>query len=110
MANPQRQRTQLPPLRINIPDNICDSPFPSPTGTISAANSCPASPRSGHGKSNISADLHMVAVYAAAVANDSHHSAMERHEIAHSSGRQSPESGVESQYRGGGSGVNCKYS
>lgn len=36
----------LPPLRINIPDSESyGSPFPSPTGTISAANSCPASPR-----------------------------------------------------------------
>lgn len=36
----------LPPLRINIPDSdVYNSPFPSPTGTISAANSCPASPR-----------------------------------------------------------------
>lgn len=38
----------LPPLRINIPpegDAYGNSPFPSPTGTISAANSCPASPR-----------------------------------------------------------------
>lgn len=36
----------LPPLRINIPDqDAYESPFPSPTGTISAANSCPASPR-----------------------------------------------------------------
>lgn len=36
----------LPPLRINIPDSDnFGSPFPSPTGTISAANSCPASPR-----------------------------------------------------------------
>lgn len=35
----------LHPLRINIPDADYSSPFPSPTGTISAANSCPASPR-----------------------------------------------------------------
>ncbi|ENN70562.1 hypothetical protein D910_01866 [Dendroctonus ponderosae] len=34
------------PLRINIPEGeFGNSPFPSPTGTISAANSCPASPR-----------------------------------------------------------------
>lgn len=39
----------LPPLRINIPDNdTFSSPFPSPTGTISAANSCPASPRGNY--------------------------------------------------------------
>uniref|UniRef100_A0A1A8EJ96 Forkhead box protein K2 n=2 Tax=Nothobranchius korthausae TaxID=1143690 RepID=A0A1A8EJ96_9TELE len=38
---------QISPLTINIPDNIAHlmSPLPSPTGTISAANSCPSSPR-----------------------------------------------------------------
>ncbi|KAJ3644512.1 hypothetical protein Zmor_022237 [Zophobas morio] len=58
------------PLRINIPDasDVYVSPFPSPTGTISAANSCPASPRGGHGRRNVSADLQMVAAYAAQVA------------------------------------------
>lgn len=62
----------LPPLRINIPsegDPYGNSPFPSPTGTISAANSCPASPRGGHGRRNVSADLQMVAAYAAQVAH-----------------------------------------
>ncbi|XP_040047137.1 forkhead box protein K2 [Gasterosteus aculeatus] len=40
---------QISPLTINIPDNIAHlmSPLPSPTGTISAANSCPSSPRGG---------------------------------------------------------------
>ncbi|KAG2461092.1 forkhead box protein K2 [Polypterus senegalus] len=38
---------QISPLTINIPDSIAHlmSPLPSPTGTISAANSCPSSPR-----------------------------------------------------------------
>lgn len=38
---------QISPLTIKIPDNIAHlmSPLPSPTGTISAANSCPSSPR-----------------------------------------------------------------
>ncbi|CAL8238142.1 unnamed protein product [Merluccius merluccius] len=38
---------QMSPLTINIPDNIAHlmSPLPSPTGTLSAANSCPSSPR-----------------------------------------------------------------
>lgn len=38
---------QISPLTINIPDNIAHrmSPLPSPTDTISAANSCPSSPR-----------------------------------------------------------------
>uniref|UniRef100_A0A3P8WZX0 Forkhead box K2 n=1 Tax=Cynoglossus semilaevis TaxID=244447 RepID=A0A3P8WZX0_CYNSE len=38
---------QISPLTINIPDNMAHhpSPLPSPTDTISAANSCPSSPR-----------------------------------------------------------------
>ncbi|KAM5274585.1 forkhead box protein K2 isoform 2-T2 [Ctenodactylus gundi] len=37
----------IAPLTINIPDAMAHliSPLPSPTGTISAANSCPSSPR-----------------------------------------------------------------
>ncbi|XP_061086871.1 forkhead box protein K2 isoform X2 [Conger conger] len=44
---------QISPLTINIPDNIAHlmSPLPSPTSTISAANSCPSSPR-GAGSSS----------------------------------------------------------
>uniref|UniRef100_A0A672QZ69 Forkhead box protein K2 n=3 Tax=Sinocyclocheilus grahami TaxID=75366 RepID=A0A672QZ69_SINGR len=40
-------QVQISPLTINIPDNIAHlmSPLPSPTGTLSAANSCPSSPR-----------------------------------------------------------------
>uniref|UniRef100_A0A1B6DXR0 Fork-head domain-containing protein n=1 Tax=Clastoptera arizonana TaxID=38151 RepID=A0A1B6DXR0_9HEMI len=68
-VSPPKHRAPLPPLRINIPDSDSNfSPFPSPTGTISAANSCPASPRGGHGRRNVSADLQMAAAYAAAVA------------------------------------------
>eukprot|EP00062_Callorhinchus_milii_P004865 gi/632943749/ref/XP_007887118.1/ PREDICTED: forkhead box protein K2 [Callorhinchus milii] len=52
---------QISPLKINIPDNIAEhiSPLPSPTGTLSAANSCPSSPR-GAGSSGyrISRGLH----------------------------------------------------
>ncbi|KAM9296418.1 forkhead box protein K2 isoform 2-T2 [Gastrophryne carolinensis] len=40
---------QISPLTINIPESMAHlpsiSPLPSPTGTISAANSCPSSPR-----------------------------------------------------------------
>ncbi|XP_045478151.1 forkhead box protein K1 isoform X2 [Harmonia axyridis] len=65
-----QQSTGLPPLRIKIPESdIYGSPFPSPTGTISAANSCPTSPRGGHGRRNVSADLQMAASYAAQVAH-----------------------------------------
>ncbi|CAG9767323.1 unnamed protein product [Ceutorhynchus assimilis] len=66
------------PLRINIPEGEFGSPFGSPTGTISAANSCPVSPRAHHGgshsKRNVQADLQMVAAYAAAqVRGDEQH-------------------------------------
>lgn len=36
------------PLKISIPEHDKRSPFPSPTGTISAANSCPTSPRQSY--------------------------------------------------------------
>ncbi|KAI7804024.1 forkhead box protein K2 [Triplophysa rosa] len=57
---------QISPLTINIPDNIAHlmSPLPSPTGTISAANSCPSSPRgagsSGYRMGRIVPDLHLM--------------------------------------------------
>lgn len=49
------------PLKINIPDPDVNygSPFPSPTGTISVPNSCPASPGGGSSRRNIGADLQM---------------------------------------------------
>ncbi|KAJ8246380.1 hypothetical protein GJAV_G00267120 [Gymnothorax javanicus] len=58
---------QISPLSINIPDNIAHlmSPLPSPTSTISAANSCPSSPR-GAGSSSyrigrvLSSDLQLI--------------------------------------------------
>ncbi|XP_053308777.1 forkhead box protein K2 [Spea bombifrons] len=58
---------QISPLTINIPENMAHliSPLPSPTGTISAANSCPSSPR-GAGSSGfkmgrvIASDLHLM--------------------------------------------------
>ncbi|XP_042907677.1 forkhead box protein K1 isoform X1 [Parasteatoda tepidariorum] len=68
----------MAPLRIKIPEpdipsiiNNNDrfiSPAPSPTGTISAANSCPASPRGGLSRRNITNELQMVAAYAAVAA------------------------------------------
>ncbi|KAJ8246099.1 hypothetical protein GJAV_G00263640 [Gymnothorax javanicus] len=64
---------QISPLKINIPDadfrNMM-SPLPSPTGTISVPNSCPASPR-GAGSSgyrfgrNVTSDLQLAAEFAA---------------------------------------------
>ncbi|XP_077022418.1 forkhead box protein K2 [Tamandua tetradactyla] len=43
----QPLQPQVSPLTIHIPDTMAHliSPLPSPTGTISAANSCPSSPR-----------------------------------------------------------------
>lgn len=64
---------QISPLKISIPENdfrSMMSPLPSPTGTISVPNSCPASPR-GAGSSgyryahNITSDLQLAAEYAA---------------------------------------------
>ncbi|VVC25258.1 Hypothetical protein CINCED_3A009917 [Cinara cedri] len=74
--------TPYAPLSINIPPQVIKqetstylpkenrfmSPFPSPTGTLSAANSCPTSPRGGHNRHTLGPDLQMAA-YAAAVAN-----------------------------------------
>ncbi|EZA61701.1 forkhead box protein K2 isoform X3 [Ooceraea biroi] len=109
VPSPPKQRAPLPPLRINIPDTGYSSPFPSPTGTISAANSCPASPRAGQGRRNVSADLHMVAAYVAgnaAAANDSQNSTLERHNIerhesGQSSSRQMSPEPAEMRYRAG---------
>lgn len=95
-----RQRENLKsfanPLKVNIPthhgsygDSEYGSPIPSPTQTISAANSCPSSPRSAgitrnlqnrhqiqqhSAQHNNQQDLHhmMVAYAAAAVASDGH--------------------------------------
>ncbi|KAG7459981.1 hypothetical protein MATL_G00216360 [Megalops atlanticus] len=64
---------QISPLKINIPDTdfrSMMSPLPSPTGTISVPNSCPASPR-GAGSSgyrfgrNVTSDLQLAAEFAA---------------------------------------------
>lgn len=68
---PSPPKRKLQPLKINIPeqDTNFGSPFPSPTGTISAANSCPTSPRGGHGglgmKRGVNAENIVQAAYAA---------------------------------------------
>ncbi|XP_071796759.1 forkhead box protein K2-like isoform X2 [Asterias amurensis] len=69
------KRKMLPPLKIDIPpaEATFGSPFPSPTGTISAANSCPTSPRGGTGansRRNITPDLQAAALAAAAASSD----------------------------------------
>ncbi|CAL1587534.1 unnamed protein product [Knipowitschia caucasica] len=62
---------QISPLTINIPDNIAHlmSPLPSPTGTISAANSCPSSPR-GAGSSGFRLGSRMVSSAELQLIND----------------------------------------
>ncbi|XP_029432194.1 forkhead box protein K1 [Rhinatrema bivittatum] len=80
---------QISPLKIHIPEpdlRSLISPLPSPTGTISVPNSCPASPR-GAGSSgyrfsrNIASDLQLAAEYAAKAASE---------QQADTSGRDSP--------------------
>ncbi|KAM9314194.1 forkhead box protein K1 [Pholidichthys leucotaenia] len=75
---PRRLLPYISPLKISIPTaqqheehmRAFGSPLPSPTGTISVPNSCPASPR-GAGSSgyrygrNITSDLQLAAEYAA---------------------------------------------
>ncbi|XP_024898909.1 forkhead box protein K1 isoform X2 [Pteropus alecto] len=69
---------QISPLRIHIPEpdlRSLVSPVPSPTGTISVPNSCPASPR-GAGSSgyrfvqNVTSDLQLAAEFAAKAASE----------------------------------------
>ncbi|XP_050394460.1 forkhead box protein K2 [Patella vulgata] len=66
--NVSPKKKPLPPLKINIPEHAhpVNSPCLSPTGTISAANSCPTSPRGGTGPRMFVPDLQAAAVYAAA--------------------------------------------
>ncbi|XP_040891274.1 forkhead box protein K1 isoform X1 [Toxotes jaculatrix] len=75
---PRSLLPHISPLRISIPTvqqheehiRAFGSPLPSPTGTISVPNSCPASPR-GAGSSgyrygrNVTSDLQLAAEYAA---------------------------------------------
>ncbi|KAM9304897.1 forkhead box protein K1 [Gastrophryne carolinensis] len=71
---------QISPLKIHIPEpdvRSFISPLPSPTGTISVPNSCPASPR-GAGSSgfhfihNIASELKLAAECAAKAATEKH--------------------------------------
>ncbi|XP_015791807.1 forkhead box protein K2 isoform X1 [Tetranychus urticae] len=73
-----REPHKMAPLRVNIsepsePDLA--SPIPSPTGTISAANSCPTSPRSGsrYRNSGVTSDLQAMVEYAAAAVTSEEH-------------------------------------
>lgn len=69
--SPVKRKTMMPPLKIDIPpsDATYASPYPSPTGTISAVNSCPTSPRAGTSqRSMLAPDLSAAAFAAAAAA------------------------------------------
>ncbi|XP_020914191.1 forkhead box protein K1 [Exaiptasia diaphana] len=61
----------LAPLKINIPehDGVFSSPVPSPTGTISVPNSCPASPSNTREDHKFVNSLQAVAEYAVNSAN-----------------------------------------
>ncbi|XP_070270399.1 forkhead box protein K1 [Myotis yumanensis] len=69
---------QISPLRIHIPEPDLRglvSPIPSPTGTISVPNSCPASPRGAGSSSyrfvqNVTSDLQLAAEFAAKAASE----------------------------------------
>ncbi|XP_054762487.2 forkhead box protein K2-like [Lytechinus pictus] len=71
--SPVKRKAMMPPLKIDIPpsDATYASPYPSPTGTISAVNSCPTSPRAGTSqKAMMAPDLSAAAFAAAAAAVD----------------------------------------
>ena len=75
--NREALKGSMAPLKVNIPDATepdFASPIPSPAGTISAANSCPTSPRGGSRHRNVSSDLHMMVAYAAAAVSEDHRS------------------------------------
>nr|AAB69641.1 myocyte nuclear factor-beta [Mus musculus] len=69
---------QISPLKIHIPEpdlRSLVSPIPSPTGTISVPNSCPASPRGAGSSSyrfvqNVTSDLQLAAEFAAKAASE----------------------------------------
>ncbi|XP_029992076.1 forkhead box protein K1 isoform X2 [Sphaeramia orbicularis] len=81
----------ISPLKISIPTmqqheehiRVFGSPLPSPTGTISVPNSCPASPR-GAGSSgyrygrNVTSDLQLAAEYAAKAVSEQRRSIAEQ--------------------------------
>lgn len=68
------QPIKMAPLKVTIPEHTEQdqfmSPIPSPTGTISAANSCPASPRSNRYRPTGNNELQTMVSYVAAHAED----------------------------------------
>uniref|UniRef100_A0A3P8U575 Forkhead box K1 n=1 Tax=Amphiprion percula TaxID=161767 RepID=A0A3P8U575_AMPPE len=88
---PRQLLPHISPLKISIPTvqqheehiRAFGSPLPSPTGTISVPNSCPASPR-GAGSSgyrygrNVTSDLQLAAEYAAKAVSEQRRSVAEQ--------------------------------
>lgn len=88
---PRQLLPHISPLKISIPTvqqheehiRAFGSPLPSPTGTISVPNSCPASPR-GAGSSgyrygrNVTSDLQLAAEYAAKAVSEQRRSIAEQ--------------------------------
>ncbi|XP_010731953.1 forkhead box protein K1 isoform X2 [Larimichthys crocea] len=88
---PRTLLAQMSPLKISIPTmqqheehiKSFGSPQPSPTGTLSVPNSCPASPR-GAGSSgyrygrNVTSDLQLAAEYAAKAVSEQRRSIAEQ--------------------------------
>nr|XP_020478460.1 forkhead box protein K1 isoform X2 [Monopterus albus] len=88
---PRPLMPHISPLKISIPTmqqheehiRAFSSPLPSPTGTISVPNSCPASPR-GAGSSgyrygcNVTSDLQLAAEYAAKAVSEQRRSLAEQ--------------------------------
>ena len=70
----RNQPIKMAPLKVTIPEHTEQdqfmSPIPSPTGTISAANSCPASPRSNRYRPAANNELQTMVSYVAAHAED----------------------------------------
>uniref|UniRef100_A0A8C5PQW0 Forkhead box K1 n=1 Tax=Leptobrachium leishanense TaxID=445787 RepID=A0A8C5PQW0_9ANUR len=79
-APPPALFPHISPLKIHIPEpdmRHLVSPLPSPTGTLSVPNSCPASPRgggsSGYRFNSIASELQLAAEYAAKAVKEQQH-------------------------------------
>ncbi|XP_052068743.1 forkhead box protein K2-like isoform X1 [Mytilus californianus] len=88
LETPPKKKAPLPPLKINIPEPVqpprFESPCPSPTGTISAANSCPTSPRGGTSyRPNFISEAQIAALNAAVTSNSSANSLTNNNSIKH---------------------------
>ena len=90
----RNQPVKMAPLKVSIPDHSEQdfiSPIPSPTGTLSAANSCPASPRSNsrYRTGGLSNELQTMVAYAAHAAEDQHSANNLHHQTVYTTQQQS---------------------